>query len=307
MSNSTADTDLSFVFPEQPRVIAIGDVHGDLARLLALLMGTKIINDKFQWTAEPKNTWVVQVGDQLDSKIRDPQATEEWETTADVQVVFFMRSLDREARRHGGRVISLLGNHELLNVLGDLSYVSQKSMNMLGGPQNRVATFRPGQFMAKVLADRPVVVQIGNFVFCHAGLLPEHIAACKGNIDNINALMRKYLLGEALVDPEQQRAFATLFIDGDAILWTRQALLQTYHTSTLPSVLDALHAKAMVIGHNPMLGGIVTTPAYNLWFVDTGLSRVFGGSLQCLEILDGGVPSPQNNHQPIRILTIVKN
>jgi len=297
----------SFVFPARRRIIAIGDIHGDLARLIVLLRGVGIINDQFQWVAEPKDTWVVQVGDQLDSKVRAPDATEEWETTADVQVVFFMRSLDREARRHGGRVVSLLGNHELLNVMGDMSYVSQKSMNMLGGPQNRVATFRPGAFMAKVLADRPIVVQIGSFVFCHAGILPHHIAACNGDLDVMNNLMRKYLLGEPLLDPEEQQAFMTLFVDMEAVIWTRQALNEAYHKNVLPSVLDVLQASALVVGHNPMLNGVVTTAARNLWFVDTGMSRVFGGSLQCLEILDNGVPGPQNNEQPIRILSMVKN
>ena len=142
------------IFPARKRLMVIGDIHGDLERLSALLRGVGVINERLQWTATPADTWLVQVGDQLDSRVRG-EGSNSWEETADVQVLFFLRNLDREAQRHGGRVLSLLGNHEFLNVFGDFSYVSPKSLAMLGGPTFRAATFQPGQYMARILAERP--------------------------------------------------------------------------------------------------------------------------------------------------------
>jgi len=283
------------IFPQRPRLLVIGDIHGDLERLTHLLISTRIMNDKFQWTAEPKDTWVVQMGDQIDSRMRNNAATSNedgpdpspWETTADVQVVFFMRNLDREARRSGGRVISLLGNHEILNALGDMSYVSAKSLNMLGGPKNRAKTFAPGGYMARILADRPVILQIGTYVFCHAGLLPHHGT----DFAHMNHLCRKFLLGFPLSAAEQM-IFHALFIDGEGLLWTRAALTQEYQTK-LASTLSSINATDLIVGHNPMPDGITTTPEKNLWFVDTAISRAFDdiGKIMCLELIPGRAPA----------------
>ena len=296
--------------------MVIGDVHGDLERLSTLLRRIGIINEHLQWTATPKDTWLVQVGDQLDSRVRGPDGSNtEWEATADVQVLFFMRNLDREAQRHGGRVISLLGNHEFLNVFGDFSYVSPKSLAMLGGPKVRAATFAPGQYMARILSERPVVVQIGSTVLCHAGLLPSHLE--QGDADggrihpfaSINRIARLFLLGIRL-NPHDAEAFQKLFIDGEGIVWTRQCLDQSYPISMLPKLLGHLEnvvggmtARRLVVGHNPMLDGIATSTIENIWFVDTGMSRVFeGGAIQCLDIWDDGVALESNDNRPIRVI-----
>lgn len=285
-------------FGKRPRIIAIGDVHGDLGRLTYLMKSLHLINEKFQWIAEPKNTWVIQLGDQVDSKMRSGESGN-WETTADVQVVFFMRNIDREAMRHGGRVISLLGNHELMNSLGDTSYVSTKSMNMLGGYSNRVATFAPGGYMAKILAERPVIVQIGSFVFCHAGLLPHHL----NHFTKINLIMRKYLLKIQLNESEQ-RIFHELFVDNEGILWTRALLTEDYRNNILPQVLAQIGSRVMIVGHNVMPDGITTTNQRNLWFVDTAMSRAFeNGHIEALEILNDGVPS-FTEPNPVRSLKI---
>lgn len=282
------------IFPARSRLVVIGDIHGDLERLNHLLISTGIMNDKFQWTAEPKDTWVIQMGDQIDSRMRtsDPHDGEAspspWETTADVQVVFFMRNLDREARRSGGRVISLLGNHEILNALGDMSYVSLKSLNMLGGPKNRIKTFAPGGYMARILADRPVVLQVGPYVFCHAGLLPHHGT----DFAHMNHLCRKFLLGFPL-SPTEQTMFHELFIDGEGLLWTRAALTEDYQKNKLAGILSSVNATALIVGHNPMPDGITTTQEKNLWFVDTAISRAFDdmGKIMCLELIPGRAPA----------------
>lgn len=280
------------IFPKKDRLLVVGDVHGDLGRLVELLKANTIINEQFQWVAEPKDTWVIQLGDQIDSKMRAPEGTPStWETTADVQVVFLMRNLDKEARRHGGRVISLLGNHEILNVLGDMSYVSTRSLNLLGGPTNRAATFQSGGYMAKVLSDRPVVVKIGSYVFCHAGILPAHLQMVNNDISIMNRLMQKFLLdGASSMHPAEIRAFQELFVDGEGILWTRAALTEDYRNNVLPDVLRKLDAKALCVGHNVMPNGITTTAQRNLWFCDTAMSRSFDdGTVEALEILNDGL------------------
>lgn len=278
------------IFPPVARIVVIGDIHGDLERLVALLKAAGVVDDQFRWVAQPPDTVVVQMGDQIDSRVRDGSDLG-WEQTADVQVLFFMDQLDRNARAHGGRVVSLLGNHELMNVMGNLEYVSPHSMALLGGPGLRAATFAPGGILChKYLAARPVVVQIGPFLFCHAGLLLDHLKRIGGRpreaIEAINALMRRTLLGQPFASPGERALFDDLFVAPEGILWTRALSSPEGQQRVLP-VLTVLGARALFVGHTVQPDGITTTADHAVWFVDTGISRVFAnGKGQALDIRD---------------------
>ena len=110
------------------RLVIIGDIHGDIRRFKDILIDAKVINKNIEWIAEPKNTIVIQMGDQVDSINRDP-ALDDWEVLPDVEMIHFTNMLNKIARSKGGRVISLIGNHELMNTIGNYSYVSSNSMD----------------------------------------------------------------------------------------------------------------------------------------------------------------------------------
>ena len=65
----------SWRFPAVPRVIAVGDVHGDLAAARRALRLARVVDEDDQWVGGA--TWVVQVGDQLD-RGDDEQAILDW-------------------------------------------------------------------------------------------------------------------------------------------------------------------------------------------------------------------------------------
>lgn len=90
-------------------VVAIGDVHGDFDDFVAILRHTGLIDTENHWTGG--KTTFVQLGDLLD---RGPKPR---------QVLDLMMALEKEAAAAGGRVVSLLGNHEVMNIMGDLRYV----------------------------------------------------------------------------------------------------------------------------------------------------------------------------------------
>jgi hypothetical protein len=98
--------------PESPPepVVAIGDVHGDFDDFVAILQKVGLIDPQHHWTGGKTN--FVQVGDLLD---RGPKPRE---------VMDLLMSLEKEAARAGGRVVCLLGNHEVMNIMGDLRYVT---------------------------------------------------------------------------------------------------------------------------------------------------------------------------------------
>ena len=98
--------------PAEPAesVVAIADVHNDFDDFVAILRRTGLINQQNHWTGG--KTTFVQVGDLLD---RGPKPRE---------VMDLMMALEKEAPPAGGRVVGLLGNHEIMNIMGDLRYVT---------------------------------------------------------------------------------------------------------------------------------------------------------------------------------------
>ncbi len=96
--------------PAVPRVVAIGDVHGDFATFVSVLQQAGVIDAKRKWKGG--TTVLVQTGDVPD---RGPQSR---------KVMDLLMDLEKQARKAGGQVHALLGNHEVMNMLGDLRYVS---------------------------------------------------------------------------------------------------------------------------------------------------------------------------------------
>jgi hypothetical protein len=102
------------------RVVAVGDAHGDIDSLTGILQDAGLIDANRRW-AGGKAT-LVQTGDMID---RGP---------ADRDVLDLMMALEKEAPRKKGRVLVLLGNHEVMNMTGDLRYV--RSFASFAGPDS---------------------------------------------------------------------------------------------------------------------------------------------------------------------------
>ena len=206
-----------YEYPETDRLVIIGDIHGDLKRFKNILIDAKIINNNLEWIAEPSNTIVVQLGDQIDSANRIESANN-WEILEDTEMIYFTNTLDNIAISKGGRVISLIGNHELMNTQGNFSYVSQKS-----NKETRINDYHPNGKLSVILSKRPVVLKIGKLFFCHAGLKKCHLDILRlyyKNISYVNTLWKKYMLGE-LSDENDINLFEKLLTDNNGILWNR--------------------------------------------------------------------------------------
>ena len=92
------------------RVVAVADVHGAYDRFVAILRAAGLIDGRGRWSGG--RTVVVQTGDVLD---RGPDSR---------RALDLLRQIEGEASRAGGRIYALLGNHEVMRMLGDLRYVS---------------------------------------------------------------------------------------------------------------------------------------------------------------------------------------
>jgi len=107
---SAAHAQESWRFAGGPRVVAFADVHGAYSELVALLQATGLIDTDLHWAGGAAHA--VSLGDLLD---RGPDVR---------RVLDLIMRLQDEARAAGGSVHVVLGNHELMNLIGDWRYVS---------------------------------------------------------------------------------------------------------------------------------------------------------------------------------------
>ena len=191
--------------PAAPRIVAVGDVHGAGPNLAQILQAAGLIDAKQKWIGGTAR--LVQTGDILDRG-------------ADVRAAYdLLMRIEGEARRAGGRVDVLFGNHEGMNVLHDFRDVSPEAMarfaddrsgdrldkafdshasvaKRAGNTLNRdewmkthprgfpeyVEAFGPSGAYGRFMRSRKPVLQIGDTIFMHAGLHPERTIT----IDEVN-------------------------------------------------------------------------------------------------------------------------
>ncbi len=290
-------------FPAAERVVAIGDLHGDLKTALTALRLGGIIDEADRWIGG--DIVLVQTGDILDRGDEEEA------------VIRLFERLSREATEAGGAVHVLNGNHELMNAYRDYRYVTpggyadfedadadfesadvdfesaeadledvraveaDSFLAALEPSQRaRAAAFLPGGPFARLLTRRNTIAIVGKSLFVHGGVLPEH--ADRG-LDAMNEEIRAWLRAEA---PQPE------WIRGErSPVWTRLYSNEpdAEACDTLSSVLDRLGLERMVVGHTVQRTGITSFCGGRVWCIDVGIAAYYGGRPEVLEIRGGVV------------------
>ncbi|HXG88974.1 MAG TPA: metallophosphoesterase [Vicinamibacterales bacterium] len=90
---------------QAPRIVAVGDIHGSFDGITAILKRAGLIDEALKWSGG--RATLVQTGDYTDRG-------------TDVRKVLdLLMRLEREAKAAGGQALILLGNHEVMNLIGD--------------------------------------------------------------------------------------------------------------------------------------------------------------------------------------------
>lgn len=87
------------------RIIAIGDIHGSIDGFTSILKVTGLVDGSGKWSGG--RAQLIQTGDYVDRG----QGTR--------QVLDLLMTLERQAKDAGGRALALLGNHEVMNLIGE--------------------------------------------------------------------------------------------------------------------------------------------------------------------------------------------
>eukprot|EP00638_Chattonella_subsalsa_P009595 CAMPEP_0117752332 /NCGR_PEP_ID=MMETSP0947-20121206/11541_1 /TAXON_ID=44440 /ORGANISM="Chattonella subsalsa, Strain CCMP2191" /LENGTH=328 /DNA_ID=CAMNT_0005570951 /DNA_START=363 /DNA_END=1349 /DNA_ORIENTATION=+ len=278
---------------ETGRTVAIGDVHGDVKCLKRCLSLAGLIDEAENWCG--KDTVVVQVGDIFDRG------------DDDLEVLRMVHKLNSQAQYYGGSVTSLLGNHEVMSIVGNHKFVTPGSCipfnlmrpkldQLLGGdwsafahlPEHercRAAAFAPGGLLSSLMASHPVVLKVGDTLFCHGGLSSSLLE--DQSIEEMNLACSLWIQGlgpmpEALVGGKP---------GSETIVWNRaysmpesRDIFEEENRWELDRTLSMAGASRMVVGHTPQQVGINSACEGQVWRVDTGLSAFYGGVTEVLEI-----------------------
>jgi hypothetical protein len=268
---------------DETRIVAFGDVHGDLEATRSALRLARAIDEEDRWIGG--ELIVVQTGDQLD-RGSDEQA-----------ILDLFERLRVEASAAGGAFHALLGNHELMNAKGDLRYVTDEGFTDFADAveydpddprlaefepheRARMAALLPGGPYAHLLAQRQVILRVGDILFVHGGVLPDHVTY---GIDLINRETQAWLRGEADRPGVLQGS--------DSPQWTRLYSDEpdSEACEVLTEVLSGLAAARMVMGHTVQDEGISSACEGRAWHVDVGMAAHYGGPVEVLEIVGDSV------------------
>jgi hypothetical protein len=282
------------------RIVAVGDVHGGFSEFVSVLRLAGVLDEKGSWIAA--KTHLVQTGDVVD---RGPDSR---------QVLDLLMRLEKQARKSGGRVHALLGNHEAMNLYGDLRYVSEaeyasyrnsNSSEKREAYWNQHAEERKAQGLqadneykikwerehplgwfehrlafsstgtyGKWLRKGNALIQINDLLFLHGGLSPKYAAA---KAAELNGKIR-----EELQDFKKLEGGVTT--DSAGPLWYRG--LANGSGEELSAHVDQLLKKHgvrhLVLGHTPTGGAVLPRFEGRVILIDVGLSKLYGGTPACL-------------------------
>lgn len=271
------------------KIIVLGDVHGDWEATISSLKKARVIDDNLNWVGG--KTQVVQMGDILDRKIRGNSNKDE---DSEFKIISLFLKLMEQSYKVGGGFHCILGNHELMNVIGDFSYASEMGIKHFpNGKNGRREYFKLGGKMCKIFAQywNPVI-KIGKYLFCHGSV--SYDIGVNYNIKEINELMRKFLLTNDInnLTNKEIKLIDELFFKDKSILWNREFINGNFDKNKLKEMLNLHKCEFMVVGHTVQTQGI-NLKGGCIWFTDTGMSEAFGKRedgerIQVLQILRNG-------------------
>lgn len=290
------------------RIVAVGDVHGDYAQFTTLLRQTALIDEDEDWAGGRAH--LVQTGDVVD---RGPDSR---------KVIDLLRKLEKQARKAKGRVHALIGNHEAMNVYGDLRYIhrgefaefeTRRSRQLLeaafeahaeGLRQSRPPEELPdltGDYRLRWFDEHPPGWVEHREAFATSGEYGKWIASRQVAVKINDTLFLHGGISPQYVDWTLKQINERVAIElGDFSLLVEGGMLtasegpvwyrglaekpEEEERAHVDRTLESFGIRRVVIGHTPTDGTVVPRFGGRVVQIDVGLSAAYGGRLACLVI-----------------------
>lgn len=314
MLGSSAYTQTQWQFNNVNRFVAVADIHGAYDAFESILRKSEVIDDALNWIGGSDH--LIIVGDVLD---RGPESR---------RALDLIMRLESAASEAGGAVHLVLGNHELMNLIGDLRYVSYAEYAAFSEdetPDMRTAAFAdfPGtieEFDARYpagffahrqafaatgeygawLLQRPFLLTVNDWAFVHGGLA----AASRDLIsDDLNATLQQQLHSYTVALDVLTN---TGVLSPDANFYEHPELLEAYSTAVAANETGwpqtAETAANIVAELNSAFAFDTDSPT---WYRgNVGCSALIEGDRLAMTLEAAGVQHLVVGHTPTRDATV---
>ncbi len=201
---------------EKPnKLVAISDIEGNFGAFRKLLQAARVIDRKLNWSFGEGH--LVLVGDFFD---RGEMVTE---------VLWLIYKLEGEAQMEGGHVHFILGNHETMNLYGDLRYVHpkyKKSAELMGKALDEL--YSEETELGQWLRTKNIAEKVGTLLFVHAGV-SDKVNALEQSLETINGSARPYIDRKPPFPDDELE----ILMGYNGLNWYRG-----YYQSNVPKVVD---------------------------------------------------------------------
>lgn len=256
------------------RVVVTADLHGDFESSKMLFKALEIIDENDNWKAS-ETLWI-QTGDIFDRG------------DGERQIIELIQKLRKQAGKFNSRIVTLVGNHEILNFRSQFKTTTKAGFKAWDCPpgvnptvknpdwKGRVCAFRIGGPISQFYEKSPVIFKEAGLLLTHAGVLPKHLTY---GIERLNRETNEWLSGKG--------EFPRMLEKRDSPVWTRfyAKAEMAKRCSVLNETLKKTDSDIMVVGHSVQTPAIGSFCNGKLWLIDGGLNYRYGtGKVQGLEI-----------------------
>lgn len=222
-----------YLYKNVEKIIAVSDIESKYETFRDFLINNKVIDKNLNWTFEKGH--LVLNGDFID---RDYFAT---------QILWFIYRLEQEAKKSGGKVHFILGNHEIMNIRGNHKYAKYKYetvARVLGIKQYQLYNTT---YLGKWLKTKNIIEQIGNYTFVHAGISPE-IVQNKITISEINQIARNNY--EIPYYSKKDRPLKEkLILEGQTSPYWYRGYFNELEQEEIDEILNFYQTSNIIVGH----------------------------------------------------------
>lgn len=216
-------------FKKPLKLLAISDIEGEFGAFRELLQNNGVIDQQLNWCYGQGH--LVLNGDFFD---RGVQVNE---------VLWLIYKLEDEAKKAGGYVHYILGNHEIMNLSGHLEYTQDKYKKIATSALNKTYHELYGEQseLGRWLRTKNIAEKIGDVLFVHAGI-SQKFNDQNLSLDDINKLARPFYDRDTFAIKSPDKKIALLFDSSLSPLWYRDYYLEDERKVTIgPNGLDTIY------------------------------------------------------------------
>ena len=221
-------------YSDNEPILAVSDIESGYKTFRDFLITHKVIDENLDWIFGKGH--LVLVGDFVDRG---------FSTT---QVLWFIYKLEQEAKKQGGHVHFIIGNHELYNMQGKFKSASYKYYGVASilGKQHH-DLYNKNSFIGKWMASKNTMELINGHLFTHGGIHPD-IADYDITIEQVNKINRDHY--DQSYFPKPKKSVAQLILSNkNGICWYRGYFKDDLSQEEVEKGINQFNAKAVVVGH----------------------------------------------------------